>query len=77
MLLRADLDDRGFRKDVVEMTKRLQPTCIRWPGGWYVSDYHWQDGIGPKDQRPVRPELAWGGVESNRFGTDEYIDYCR
>jgi len=49
---------------------------LRWPGGNFVSNYHWQDGIGPKDSRPPRPELAWGGTESNRFGTDEFLTYC-
>jgi alpha-L-arabinofuranosidase len=44
---------------------------VRWPGGNYVSSYHWQDGIGPQDQRKRRPDLAWGGEESNQFGTDE------
>jgi len=69
-------DERGFRLDVLEMLKELRISVLRWPGGNFVSNYHWQDGIGPKDARPVRPELAWGGTESNRFGTDEFIEYC-
>ncbi|PWN31687.1 glycoside hydrolase [Meira miltonrushii] len=54
----------------------LRP-LLRWPGGNYVSNYHWQDGIGPIHKRPQRIELAWHGTESNTFGTDEYIEYCR
>jgi alpha-L-arabinofuranosidase len=69
-------DERGFRRDVLALLKDLRLSVLRWPGGNFVSNYHWQDGIGPKDARPVRPELAWGGTDSNRFGTDEYIEYC-
>jgi alpha-L-arabinofuranosidase len=70
-------DSRGFRTDVLNAAKALRPPILRWPGGNFVSGYHWEDGIGPKDERPCRMELAWGGVESNRFGTDEFIEYCR
>jgi alpha-L-arabinofuranosidase len=69
-------DDRGFRKDVLSLLRELRMGVLRWPGGNFVSNYHWQDGIGPKDTRPSRPELAWGGTESNRFGTDEFLAYC-
>jgi alpha-N-arabinofuranosidase len=70
-------DERGFRLDVLEAARRLRPPILRWPGGNFVSGYHWEDGIGPKERRPARMELAWGGVESNRFGTDEFLAYCR
>ena len=70
-------DERGFRLDVLKAAQNLRPPILRWPGGNFVSGYHWEDGIGPKDGRPARMELAWGGVESNRFGTDEFIAYCR
>jgi alpha-N-arabinofuranosidase len=50
---------------------------LRWPGGNFVSGYHWTDGIGPRDRRPRRTELAWGAEESNRFGTDEFLAYCQ
>ena len=50
---------------------------LRWPGGNFSSNYHWTDGIGPRDQRPPRLEMAWGTVESNRFGTHEFLDYVR
>jgi alpha-N-arabinofuranosidase len=69
-------DDRGFRLDTLALLKELRVSVLRWPGGNFVSNYHWQDGVGPKDGRPVRPELAWGGIESNRFGTDEFVAYC-
>src|SRR5262249_24870639 len=70
----ADL--RGFRTDVLALLLELRPGIVRWPGGNFASNYHWTDGIGPKDTRPRRPELAWGGVESNRFGTDEFLSLC-
>jgi alpha-L-arabinofuranosidase len=69
-------DDRGYRKDVLGLLRELRMGILRWPGGNFVSNYHWKDGIGPKQGRPRRPELAWGGEESNRFGTDEYLGYC-
>ncbi|MGH9107743.1 MAG: alpha-N-arabinofuranosidase [Acidimicrobiales bacterium] len=69
-------DERGFRRDVLRLLRDLRVAVLRWPGGNFASNYHWQDGIGPKDARPVRPELAWGGTEPNRFGTDEYLEYC-
>ena len=70
-------DARGFRLDVLEAAKELRPPILRWPGGNFVSGYHWEDGIGPKERRPRRLELAWHAEESNRFGTDEFIAYCR
>jgi alpha-N-arabinofuranosidase len=69
-------DDRGFRKDVLGLLRELRLGVLRWPGGNFVSNYHRADGIGPIHSRPRRPELAWGGKESNRFGTDEYLAYC-
>jgi alpha-L-arabinofuranosidase len=66
------IDERGFRKDVLGILRdELAVPLVRWPGGNYVSSYHWQDGIGPQNERKRRPELAWGGEESNEFGTDE------
>jgi alpha-N-arabinofuranosidase len=75
-MVRADLDDGGFRKDVLELTRRLQPTCIRWPGGWFVSDYHWQDGIGPIDKRPARLNRAWMAYTANDVGVDDFMQLC-
>ena len=71
----ADTD--GVRKDVLEAARKLRVTQLRWPGGNFVSGYHWEDGIGPKDSRPARYDLAWFQRESNRFGTDEFIATCR
>ena len=70
-------DERGFRKDVLEAVKNVNCPLLRWPGGNFASNYHWEDGIGPKDERPVRFDLAWDKEETNRFGTDEFIEYCR
>jgi alpha-L-arabinofuranosidase len=69
-------DERGFRKDVLGLLRELRLGVLRWPGGNFVSNYHWTDGIGPKAGRPRRPELAWGGEEPNTFGTDEFLAYC-
>jgi alpha-N-arabinofuranosidase len=69
-------DQDGYRKDVLDVVKQLNVSILRWPGGNFASGYNWKDGIGPKDQRPVRPELAWNDLESNRFGTDEFLKYC-
>jgi len=69
-------DANGFRKDVMEATRRMGVSVLRWPGGNFVSGYHWRDGIGPRDQRPPRRDHAWGLMESNRFGTDEFLKYC-
>src|SRR5437868_3995107 len=69
-------DQFGFRKDVMQAVKDLGVSILRWPGGNFSSGYNWKDGIGPKDQRPARPELAWNDVESNRFGTDEFLRYA-
>ncbi|HXA97111.1 MAG TPA: alpha-N-arabinofuranosidase, partial [Candidatus Dormibacteraeota bacterium] len=70
-------DARGFRRDVLEAARPLRFPVLRWPGGNFVSGYHWLDGVGPKDRRPRRSELAWYAEEPNRFGTNEFIEYCR
>lgn len=70
-------DEHGFRKDVMDAVRSLQMPILRWPGGNFVSAYHWTDGIGPVEKRPRQMELAWHSVESNRFGTDEFMEYCR
>ncbi|MEV0283151.1 MULTISPECIES: alpha-L-arabinofuranosidase C-terminal domain-containing protein [unclassified Kribbella] len=66
----------GLRRDVVELCRELGLPVVRWPGGNFTSAYHWQDGIGPRDSRPRRLELAWGEEESNHFGTDEFLAWC-
>jgi alpha-L-arabinofuranosidase len=70
-------DADGFRKDVLDGTKNLGVTLLRWPGGNFASGYNWTDGIGPRDQRPARRDHAWGLMESNRFGNDEFLKYCQ
>src|ERR1700712_5498326 len=72
----ATADEDGFRGDVLELTKELGPTIIRYPGGNFLSGYNWEDGVGPKDQRPVRLDLAWASTETNQFGTNEFMDWC-
>jgi alpha-L-arabinofuranosidase len=69
-------DADGFRKDVLEAARGLGVTILRWPGGNFASGYNWKDGIGPRDQRPARRDDAWGALETNRFGTDEFLRYC-
>ncbi|MBN1247081.1 MAG: alpha-N-arabinofuranosidase, partial [Anaerolineae bacterium] len=71
----ADAD--GLRLDVLGALKRLKMTAMRYPGGNFASGYHWMDGVGPREQRPMIRELAWQSLESNQFGTDEYIALCR
>lgn len=68
----------GIRLDVVAAIKEMGGAGIlRWPGGNFASGYHWRDGIGPRDERPRRLDLAFGAYDSNRFGTDEYLELCR
>ncbi len=70
-------DAEGCRRDVLDALRRLNMTAIRYPGGNFASGYHWQDGIGPKAERPTTRDLAWNSIEPNQFGTDEYIHLCR
>ena len=69
-------DDDGFRGDVIELTRELGVSTIRYPGGNFVSGYRWEDGIGPVDQRPRRLDLAWHSTEPNLVGVDEFIRWC-
>ncbi|NSW75821.1 MAG: hypothetical protein HPY68_03435 [Candidatus Atribacteria bacterium] len=68
---------KGMRKDVLEAVKALRLATVRWPGGNFVSGYHWMDGIGPREKRPPRWDYAWSAWEPNDFGTDEFIEFCR
>ncbi len=70
-------DKKGIRLDVLEKIKQLQPTVLRYPGGTFTKIYHWMDGIGPLNERHARPNLIWGGVENNHFGTDEAVAYSK
>ena len=69
-------DANGYRKDVKTAIDDLHVTQLRWPGGNFSSNYNWRDGIGPRDERPARLEMAWGTVEDNRFGTHEFLNYA-
>ncbi|MHC4716054.1 MAG: alpha-N-arabinofuranosidase [Planctomycetota bacterium] len=70
-------DEEGFRSDVCDALGRLAMTAMRYPGGNFASGYHWADGVGPPEARPTVRDLAWQSVETNRFGTDEFIALCR
>ena len=67
---------RGIRNDMVEALKKIDCPNIRWPGGCFADLYHWRDGIGPRSDRPVRENLVWEVLESNEFGTHEFMDLC-
>src|SRR6266849_10363878 len=70
-------DSNGFRKDVMEEIRKLGVRIIRYPGGNFVSGYNWLDGIGPKEKRPQVLDKAWNSMNSNAFGTDEFLTWCR
>jgi len=70
-------DEHGFRKDVLAALLRLRMPVIRYPGGNFVSGYRWRDGVGPLAERPARTDLAWHDLETNRFGTNEFVTFCR
>ena len=65
---------RGIRNDVVAALKQIKVPVLRWPGGCFADEYHWRDGIGPRDSRPKRVNASWGGVDTNAFGTHEFFD---
>jgi alpha-L-arabinofuranosidase len=67
----------GYRIDVIEYLKKIKVPVLRWPGGCFADEYHWKDGIGPKEQRKKMVNTHWGGVtEDNRFGTHEFLRFC-
>ena len=70
-----DSDEDGFRKDVLELTRELGVSTVRYPGGNFVSGYRWEDGVGPVDQRPVRLDLAWHSTDPNSVGVDEFAKW--
>ena len=69
-------DERGFRRDVLQLVKELGPTVVRYPGGNFVSGYLWEDGVGPVDQRPRRLDGAWHTIETNAFGLHEFVEWA-
>ncbi len=70
-------DEDGFRGDVLAALDRLQLPVVRYPGGNFASGYHWLDGVGPVEERPTVRELAWQSIETNRFGTEEFMRLCQ
>jgi alpha-N-arabinofuranosidase len=72
----ASADKNGMRQDVIDLVKELNVPIVRYPGGNFVSAYNWEDGIGPKENRPVRLDLAWHTAESNEVGIHEFAEWC-
>jgi alpha-N-arabinofuranosidase len=70
-------DGNGFRTDVMEQIRKLRVPIIRYPGGNFVSGYNWLDGVGPKQSRPMVLDKAWNSLQSNQFGTNEYMGWCK
>jgi len=70
-------DANGFRTDVMKEIRDLGVPIVRYPGGNFVSGYHWLDGVGPKDKRPAVLDRAWNTLETNQFGTNEFITWAR
>lgn len=66
----------GIRKDIVEALKEVKPPIVRWPGGCFADDYHWKDGVGPREQRPRTVNIHWNSIETNAFGTHEFLEFC-
>jgi alpha-L-arabinofuranosidase len=69
-------DAKGFRKDVIAEVKGLGVPIVRYPGGNFISGYHWLDGVGPKKDRPTVLDRAWNTTETNQFGTNDFMDWC-
>ena len=71
-------NEKGMRRDVVEALRGIRIPVLRWPGGCFADEYHWQDGIGPKESRRRMVNTNWGYVvEDNSFGTHEFLELCR
>ena len=70
-------DEQGMRRDVLELIRQLNVPVVRYPGGNFVSGYHWEDGVGDKTDRPSRVDLAWGTIETNQFGLNEFMDWAK
>lgn len=77
MTTKTGLDHDGFRPDILQTVKELHPSCLRWPGGGYVAQYHWKWGIGPQEERQRWPHWMWMDYDQNAFGTDEFISFCK
>ena len=70
-------DEKGLRTDVIKLINEIGVPIIRYPGGNFVSGYHWEDGVGPKEKRPAKVDLAWNVIESNQFGLNEFMDFAK
>ncbi|MDG4766814.1 alpha-N-arabinofuranosidase [Solwaraspora sp. WMMD406] len=71
-----EADERGLRRDVLDLVREQGVTVVRYPGGNFVSGYRWEDGVGPREQRPTRLDPAWHSVETNEFGLDEFMTWA-
>ena len=69
-------DETGLRQDVLELTRELGVTTVRYPGGNFVSGYLWEDGVGPSADRPVRLDNAWKSIDDNSFGLNEFMEWA-
>ena len=70
-------DENGLRMDVIKMINELDVPIVRYPGGNFVSGYNWEDGVGPLESRPPRLDVAWGVTVPNKFGTNEFMQWCQ
>ncbi|MEW9673923.1 alpha-N-arabinofuranosidase [Ammoniphilus sp. 3BR4] len=70
-------DEEGFRTDVIDLVKQLRVPLVRYPGGNFVSGYNWEDGVGPKEKRPKKLDLAWRTIETNEIGTNEFVSWAK
>ena len=70
-------DEQGFREDTLALVKELNVPVVRYPGGNFVSGYKWEDGVGPREKRPKRIDLAWSVVETNEVGLNEFADWAK
>lgn len=70
-------DEEGLRKDVLDLVQELQVPIVRYPGGNFVSGFHWEDSVGPKNERPQRADLAWHAIETNEFGLNEFVSWAK
>src|SRR5574344_636850 len=70
-------DEDGFRKDVLELVRELDVPIVRYPGGNFVSNFYWEDSVGPRGDRKKRLDLAWRTLETNEFGINEFTKWCK
>ncbi len=70
-------DERGFRRDVIELVREMGVSVVRYPGGNFVSGYRWEDGVGPVEERPTRLDYAWRSIETNEFGLNEFMAWTK